>query len=32
VTLVVNGRDLGRPGQPGQVLRTSFFPGDPAAG
>lgn len=32
VSLVVNGRDLGAPGQLGQVLRTSFFPGDPAAG
>ena len=32
VNLVVNGRDLGQPGQLGQVLRTSFFPGDPAAG
>ena len=31
VTLVVNGRDLGSPGGPGQVVRTTFSPGDPAA-
>lgn len=30
VTLVVNGRDLGSPGGPGQVVRTTFGPGDPA--
>ncbi|HVE62645.1 MAG TPA: helix-turn-helix domain-containing protein [Mycobacteriales bacterium] len=30
VTLVVNGRDLGSPGRPGQVVRTTFNPGDPA--
>jgi len=30
VTLVVNGRDLGSPGGPGQVVRTTFYPGDPA--
>jgi len=30
VTLVVNGRDLGSPGRPGQVVRTTFEPGDPA--
>jgi cytoskeletal protein RodZ len=32
VRLVVNGRDLGAPGGPGQVVRVSFGPGDPAAG
>ena len=31
VTLVVNGRDLGSPGTSGQVVRTSFGPGDPSA-
>ncbi len=30
VTLVVNGRDIGSPGRPGQVVRTTFGPGDPA--
>ena len=30
VTLLVNGRDLGSPGGPGQVVRTTFGPGDPA--
>ncbi len=30
VTLVVNGRDLGSPGGTGQVVRTTFGPGDPA--
>jgi hypothetical protein len=27
--LTVNGRDLGLPGRPGQVMRLSFGPGDP---
>jgi hypothetical protein len=30
VTLVVNGRDLGSPGRPGEVVRLDFGPGDPA--
>ena len=30
--LVVNGRDLGSPGRPGQVVRLNFGPGDPTAG
>lgn len=30
VGLVVNGRDLGSPGGPGDVVRTTFGPGDPA--
>jgi hypothetical protein len=31
VQLVVNGRDLGSPGRPGEVVRLDFGPGDPAA-
>jgi hypothetical protein len=30
VQLVVNGRDLGSPGRPGEVVRLDFGPGDPA--
>ncbi|HVF03911.1 MAG TPA: helix-turn-helix domain-containing protein [Frankiaceae bacterium] len=30
VRLVVNGRDLGTPGGPGDVVRLDFTPGDPA--
>jgi hypothetical protein len=30
VRLVVNGRDLGSPGRPGEVVRLDFGPGDPA--
>lgn len=30
VQLVVNGRDLGSPGRPGEVVRLDFTPGDPA--
>ena len=30
VQIVVNGRDLGSPGGPGQVVRLDFGPGDPA--
>ena len=29
IQLVVNGSDLGAPGQPGEVLKLSFRPGDP---
>jgi cytoskeletal protein RodZ len=29
VELTVNGRDLGAPGEAGQVVKTSFEPGDP---
>lgn len=32
VQLVVNGRDLGSPGRPGEVVRLDFGPGDPASG
>lgn len=32
VRLLVNGRNLGAPGGPGDVVRVSFGPGDPAAG
>jgi cytoskeleton protein RodZ len=32
VTVNVNGRDLGSPGAVGQVVRTSFLPGDPTSG
>ena len=32
VNLLVNGRDLGSPGRPGQVVRLEFGPGDPTAG
>lgn len=31
VDLVVNGRDLGSPGRPGEVVRLDFGPGDPAS-
>lgn len=31
VRIVVNGRDLGSPGRPGDVVRLEFLPGDPAA-
>ena len=31
VELKVNGRDLGAPGGSGQVVKTSFGPGDPTA-
>jgi cytoskeletal protein RodZ len=31
VELKVNGRDLGAPGEAGQVVKTSFEPGDPTA-
>ncbi|MDQ1712945.1 MAG: hypothetical protein QOE45_2395 [Frankiaceae bacterium] len=31
VRLVVNGRDLGSPGRPGEVVRLDFGPGDPAS-
>lgn len=31
VQLVVNGRDLGSPGRPGEVVRLDFGPGDPTA-
>jgi cytoskeletal protein RodZ len=31
VELKVNGRDLGAPGESGQVVKTSFEPGDPTA-
>lgn len=31
VQLVVNGRDLGSPGRPGEVVRMDFGPGDPAS-
>lgn len=30
VQIVVNGRDLGSPGRPGEVVRLDFTPGDPA--
>ena len=30
VQIVVNGRDLGSPGGPGEVVRLEFLPGDPA--
>jgi transcriptional regulator with XRE-family HTH domain len=30
VQLVVNGRDLGSPGRPGEVVKLDFAPGDPA--
>ena len=29
VTLTVNGKDLGRPGELGRVLHFDFVPGDP---
>jgi cytoskeletal protein RodZ len=32
VTLFVNGKDLGPAGDPGQVVRLNFTPGDPEAG
>jgi cytoskeletal protein RodZ len=32
VQLVVNGRDLGSPGRPGEVVRMDFGPGDPSTG
>jgi hypothetical protein len=31
-TLTVNGRQIGTPGGPGQVVTVPFTPGDPAAG
>jgi transcriptional regulator with XRE-family HTH domain len=31
VNLLVNGRDLGSPGRPGEVVRLDFGPGDPTA-
>jgi transcriptional regulator with XRE-family HTH domain len=32
VQLVVNGRELGSPGRPGDVVKLDFGPGDPTAG
>lgn len=32
VTMFVNGKDLGPAGNPGQVVRLNFTPGDPEAG
>jgi hypothetical protein len=32
VALTVNGRDLGAPGGPGEVVTVRFGPGDPSAG
>ncbi len=32
VSLVVNGRNIGAPGGPGQVARLAFNPGDVGAG